>query len=81
AAVGESEEKRKPERFSGHRKAVETDWEHSDAREACDEPSFAAPDYRLLLLRGRVHFTSHQSTAPRIFCFYEPGPDFPTDTK
>ena len=27
AAVGESEEQRKPERFSGHRKAVETDWE------------------------------------------------------
>ena len=30
AAVGESEDQRKPERFSGHRKAAETSGEHND---------------------------------------------------
>ena len=34
-------------------RTTETDWEHSDAREACDEPSFATPDFRYLQLRGR----------------------------
>ena len=56
AAVGESEDQRKPERFSGHRKAEKVDlpdltrWQR---RMRCSRPQARKPDFSFLQLRGK----------------------------